>query len=74
MDERDWQLLDKQMRNLALPPRKNKLTILILTGGFLAGIAAGSLLFEAQQSAPTAAADGKTALDFFLHGGRNPMQ
>lgn len=74
MDERDWQLLDKQMRNLTLPPRKNELTILILAGGFLAGIAAGSLLFEAQQSAPTAAADGKTALAFFLHGSRNPMQ
>jgi hypothetical protein len=74
MDDRDWQLLDKQMRKLTPPQRRNSLTILILAAGFLAGMVAGSLPFEAQRSAQTAATDGKTALAFFLDGSRNPMR
>jgi hypothetical protein len=48
--------------------------MLISAGGFLAGIAAGSSLFEIQHSAKTATANGKTALAFFLDGGRNPTR
>jgi hypothetical protein len=69
MDARDWELLDKQMKNLR-PTRRRGLMMLILAGAFLAGIAAGSSFFGEQQSPQIVTNDGKTALAFFFDGGR----
>jgi hypothetical protein len=74
MDDSDWQLLDKQMSNQLPPSRSGGPIILILVGGFLAGLAASSLLFEIRPSTQHAATSGKTALAFFLDGGRNPTR
>lgn len=71
MDDRDWELLDQQMRNFNPPRRREGLTILILAVGFLAGMIAGGFFFEARQSAQTAHTNGKTALAFFFDGSRN---
>ena len=67
MDDRDWQLLEKQMRNLQ-PPRRG--IPLFWAVAFLAGITAG-FFFKEPQSAQTVTNDGKTTLAFFLDGGRN---
>jgi hypothetical protein len=71
MDDRDWHLLNKQMKNQSPLSPRNGLLMLVLGAGFLTGIAVGSSLFEMQHSAQTASGDGKTALAFFLDGGRN---
>jgi hypothetical protein len=71
MDDPDWKLLDLQMRNSAPPPRAQASSVLILVAGFLAGIAAGTVLFEARETTQTATTDGKTALAFFFEGSRN---
>jgi hypothetical protein len=70
MDHRDWQLLDKQMRNLQ-PPRRGGLMMLILAGAFLAGMTAGSAFLKESQPTQTVTDDGKTALAFFFDGGRS---
>ena len=74
MDDRDWNLLNKQMKSQPPLSPRNGLMMLILAAGFLTGIAAGSSLFETQHSAQTAPGGGKTALAFFLDGGRNPTR
>ena len=71
MDHRDWELLDKQMRNLQPPRRGGGLMMLILAAAFLAGIAAGSSFLKAPQSAQTVTEDGRTALAFFFDRGRS---
>jgi hypothetical protein len=71
MDDRDWELLNQQMRHLQPPLRENTWMMLILAGGFLAGMAAGSFLFAGHQSPQTATNNGKTALAFFFDGSRN---
>ena len=70
MDARDWELLDKQMKNLR-PTRRRGLMMLILAGAFLAGIAAGSSFLKAPQAAQTVTEDGRTALAFFFDRGRS---
>jgi hypothetical protein len=71
MDDRDRELLDRQMRNLQPPPRPDGLMILILTGVFLAGMTLGTLLFGIHPRVQTATNDGKTALAFLLNGTRS---
>jgi hypothetical protein len=70
MDDRDWKLLDRQMKNFSPPRRREELMILILAVGFLAGITAGSFFFETQQSRQTAHTNGAPALAFFFDGSR----
>jgi|HubBroStandDraft_1064217.scaffolds.fasta_scaffold80727_2 hypothetical protein len=71
MDHGDWELLDKQMRNLQPPRRGGGLMMLILAAAFLAGIAAGSSFLKAPQAAQTVTEDGRTALAFFFDRGRS---
>jgi hypothetical protein len=72
MDHGDWELLDKQMRNLQPPRRGGGLMMLILAAAFLAGIAAGSSFLKAPQAAAqTVTEDGRTALAFFFDRGRS---
>jgi hypothetical protein len=70
MDRRDRQLLNTQMSRFYPAPRRDGVLILGMVGVFIAGLAAGGLLFTfgSNPSAPTASSDGKTALAFFLNG------
>ena len=43
MAQRDWGLLDKQMRGLS-PPRKETIMVLTVVAVFLAGVILGGLL------------------------------
>ena len=70
MNRRDRELLDRQMRGFQPSPRPVGLMMLILAGGFLTGMTAGTMIFTSLQSAETASTDGKTALAFLLSGGR----
>ena len=51
MNQRDWELLDKQMRRLT-PPHHEGVIALMLAMMFLVGITLGSVL-SPHQSAPT---------------------
>ncbi len=44
MDQRDWELLDKQMRQ-STPPRNDGIVVLTIAAVFLAGLAIGGILF-----------------------------
>ena len=47
MEQRDWELLDKQMRGLS-PPRDNPIIVLTVVAVFFAGMTLGSFLFPRQ--------------------------
>ena len=70
MNRLDRELLDRQMSRIQSQPRRDGVLILGMVGVFIAGLAAGGLLFTfgSNPSAPTASSDGKTALAFFLNG------
>ena len=44
MDQRDWELLAKQMRGSILP-RNDGIVVLTIAAMFLAGLAVGGILF-----------------------------
>jgi hypothetical protein len=73
MNDRDWELLDRQTRNLQPPPRPDGLMMLILAGVFFAGMTLGSLFFGIQPPVQTATNGGKTALAFFFNGNRSEL-
>ena len=70
MDRRDRELLNTQMSRFQPAPRRDGVLILGMVGVFIAGLAAGGLLFTfgSNPSAPMASGDGKKALAFFLNG------
>jgi hypothetical protein len=70
MDRRDRELLNTQISRFQPAPRRDGVLILGMVGVFIAGLAAGGLLFTigSYPSAPMASSDGKTALAFFLNG------
>jgi hypothetical protein len=68
MDSCDQELLNEQLQRLQLPLRRDGVMILTIVGAFVAGMAAGGLLFARGSGAQTASSDGKTALAFFLNG------
>jgi hypothetical protein len=51
MTRRDQELLDRQLRGLRLPPRRNGTMVLAIVAVFLAGIGLGSLRSEAGATA-----------------------
>jgi hypothetical protein len=67
MDRRDRELLNKQVNHLQPETRREGLLLVALAAVFLAGLAAGGLLF-ANSPSRTASDDGRTALAFFLNG------
>lgn len=71
MDQRDWELLDKQMRRLQLAPPTNAIIVLMLVGVFITGVTTGALLFTSGGPAVQTASDGKAALAFLLNGPRH---
>jgi hypothetical protein len=74
MDDRDWKLLRRQMRNFQQAPRRDGVMILILAGIFLAGLTAGNLLSASHPSLQGATNDGKPVLAFFFNGTRNSTE
>jgi len=59
MDRRDQKLLEKQLRQLNLPPRHDGVAILALVGVLLAGIALGGIWFG-HRDEPVRTADTRT--------------
>jgi len=59
MTQRDWELLDKQLRGATLPRRNDSLAALTIVAVFLAGIAFGSLAVT-HQSTPIRLASNHT--------------
>jgi hypothetical protein len=59
MDQRDWELLDKQLRGANLPRRNDSLKVLTVIAVFFAGIAFGSLAVT-HQSTPIRVASNHT--------------
>ena len=54
MDSHDQELLDKQLRNLHVPPRRDGVVIATIVAVFLGGIIIGSALAKPHQPAPSA--------------------
>jgi hypothetical protein len=71
MDRRDRELLDSQLTRLQPESRREGVLLLILAAVFLAGLAAGGLLF-ANSSTRTASDDGRTTLAFLMNGTASP--
>jgi hypothetical protein len=67
MDRGDRELLNKQVTHLQPETHREGLLLGALAAVFLAGLAAGGLLF-ANSPSRTASDDGRTALAFFLNG------
>jgi hypothetical protein len=55
MDPQDRQLLDKQLRNLHVPPRRDGVVIATIVAVFLGGIVIGSALAKPRELVPNAA-------------------
>jgi hypothetical protein len=62
MTRRDQELLDRQLRGLRLPPRRNGTMMLAIVAVFLAGIGLGSLRSEAGETAHLNTAETALAL------------
>ena len=63
MEQRDWELLDKQMRGLS-PPRNDTIMVLMLAAVFFAGMTLGGLLFPRQGEPMQIASWDATACDY----------
>ena len=63
MEQRDWELLDKQMRGLS-PPRNDAIMVLTLVAVFFAGMALGNLLFPREGEPMQIASSDSTACDY----------
>jgi hypothetical protein len=54
MDPQDQELLDKQLRNLHVPPRRNGVVIATIVAVFLGGIIIGGALAKPHELVPSA--------------------
>lgn len=54
MDQQDQALLDKQLRNLQVPPRRDGVVIAAIVAVFLGGIVIGGALARMRETAPSA--------------------
>ena len=63
MEQRDWELLDKQMRGLS-PPRNDAIMVLTLAAVFFAGMTLGGLLFPRESEPMQIASSDATACDY----------
>ncbi len=54
MDSQDQELLDKQLRNLHVPPRRDGIVIATIVAVFLGGIIIGGALVKPRQLPPGA--------------------
>jgi hypothetical protein len=72
MDQRDQELLDKQLRGLNPSPRNDGVMVLAFFAVFLAGATLGGFLF-AYKSEPTQIASNDATPAIFLPSGAPPM-
>jgi hypothetical protein len=70
MDSQDHALLDKQLRSLHIPPRRDGLLVATTLAVFLGGIIVGAVLIKTQPAAPTPATLPAVAL---LNGAPAPQ-
>ena len=63
MEQRDWELLDKQMRGLS-PPRNDAIMVLTLVAVFFAGMTLGGLLFPREGGPMQIASSDATACNY----------
>lgn len=63
MEQRDWELLDKQMRGLS-PPRNDAIMVLTLAAVFFAGMTLGGLVFPREGEPMQIASSDATACDY----------
>ena len=54
MDPQDQELLDKQLRNLHVPPRRDGVVIATIVAVFLGGLIIGGALARMREPAPSA--------------------
>ena len=54
MDPQDQELLDKQLRNLHVPPRRDGVVIATIVAVFLGGLIIGGALGKPREMAPNA--------------------
>jgi hypothetical protein len=54
MDQQDQKLLDKQLRNFHIPPRRDGVVIATIVAVFLGGIVIGGALARPREPAPSA--------------------
>jgi hypothetical protein len=57
MDQRDRELLDKQLRQLQPEPRQISTTIAVMAGVFLVGVTFGGLVFSSREPVRVASSD-----------------
>jgi hypothetical protein len=62
MDERDQELLDKQLRHLGSPPRTDGVMILTIIAIFIAGVTVGGALFSHEDDSMQIASNDATAI------------
>jgi hypothetical protein len=62
MDERDQELLDKQLRYLGSPPRNDGVMILTIIAIFIAGVTVGGALFSHEDDSMQIASNDATAI------------
>jgi len=70
MDDRDQELLDKQMRGLNLPSRNDGVVMLAIVAVFFTGLAFGGFVAERQAQPTQIASDDSGALPSLSHGAR----
>ena len=61
MDQRDRELLDKQLRQLQPAPRQESAMIAVLVGVFLVGVTFGGLMFSSSEPVRIASNDAGPA-------------
>jgi hypothetical protein len=54
MDPQDQELLDKQLRNLRVPPRRDGVVIAAIVAVFIGGIIVGGALAKTREASPSA--------------------
>jgi hypothetical protein len=69
MDQRDQELLDKQLRGLSPPRRNDGIIILMVVVVFFAGMTFGDVLFTHQSVPMRTASNDLTAAIFLPNGG-----
>ena len=70
MNQRDWELLDKQMRGFS-PPRNDGIMSLMVAVVFLAGLVLGGILFR-HESGPMQPAWNNAKVATYLPNGSAP--
>jgi hypothetical protein len=72
MNQRDQELLDKQMQKFSLPPRHEGIMIVMVVVAFFSGITLGDVLFT-RQAVPVRVASSNVASAILSNGALQTM-